>query len=225
MPDDWIDEAYRNAFRQEYNLSVNGGGTNGTFFASLGYLDAEGIAVGSDYERYTARMKATYQATRWLNIGGNVSFARSTTNNGADVSDTEDSGANNIYSQIMMMGPIYPVYLRDGEGNILRNENGIVGDFGDGQLLGSDYVRPYLTQVNGISEATMRTPSPPRLTSTHALLPLTSSRIGANTTPSASMTLLTLPSSEPSMTTAPSHSTTGPSIINIRMYMKARQGS
>ena len=157
MPDDWIDEAYRNATRQEYNLSINGGGDNGTFFVSLGYLNADGIAVGSDYERYTSRLKATYQATKWLNVGGNVSFARSTTNNGADVSDTEDSGANNIYSQIIMMGPIYPVYLRDGEGNILRNENGIVGDFGDGQVMGSDMVRPYLTQVNGIAEASMNT--------------------------------------------------------------------
>ena len=157
MPDDWIDEAYRNATRQEYNLSINGGGDNGTFFASLGYLNADGIAVGSDYERYTSRLKATYQATKWLNVGGNVSFARSTTNNGADASDTEDSGANNIYSQIIMMGPIYPVYLRDGEGNILRNENGIVGDFGDGQVMGSDMVRPYLTQVNGIAEASMDT--------------------------------------------------------------------
>ena len=157
MPDDWIDEAYRNATRQEYNLSINGGGDNGTFFASLGYLNADGIAVGSDYERYTSRLKATYQATKWLNVGGNISFARSITNNGADVSDTEDSGANNIYSQIIMMGPIYPVYLRDGEGNILRNENGIVGDFGDGQVMGSDMVRPYLTQVNGIAEASMNT--------------------------------------------------------------------
>ena len=157
MPDDWIDEAYCNATRQEYNLSINGGGDNGTFFASLGYLNADGIAVGSDYERYTSRLKATYQATKWLNVGGNVSFARSTTNNGADASDTEDSGANNIYSQIIMMGPIYPVYLRDGEGNILRNENGIVGDFGDGQVMGSDMVRPYLTQVNGIAEASMNT--------------------------------------------------------------------
>ena len=157
LPDDWIDEAYRNATRQEYNLSINGGGNNSTFFASLGYLNADGIAVGSDYERYTARIKATYQATKWLNVGGNVSFARSITNNGADTSDTEDSGANNIYSQIIMMGPIYPVYLRDGEGNILYNENGIIGDYGDGQIMGADYVRPYLTQVNGINEASLNT--------------------------------------------------------------------
>lgn len=31
LPDDWIDEAYRNATRQEYNLSINGGGNNSTF--------------------------------------------------------------------------------------------------------------------------------------------------------------------------------------------------
>ena len=157
MPDDWIDETYRNALRQEYNLSINGGGQQGQFFASVGYLNAEGIAVASDYERYTARLKATYQARKWLNVGGNINFARSTTNNGADISDTEDDAGNNLYTQISQIGPIYPVYLRDGEGNILRNENGVVGDFGDGQLLGSDYVRPYLTQVNGIVDATLNT--------------------------------------------------------------------
>ncbi|MGN0282030.1 MAG: SusC/RagA family TonB-linked outer membrane protein [Prevotella sp.] len=157
MPDDWIDETYRNALRQEYNLSINGGGQQGQFFASVGYLNAEGIAVASDYERYTARMKATYQARKWLNVGGNINFARSTTNNGADIDDTEDDSGNNLYTQISQIGPIYPVYLRDDNGNILRNENGVVGDFGDGQLLGADYVRPYLTQVNGIIDASLNT--------------------------------------------------------------------
>ena len=156
-PDDWIDETYRNALRQEYNLSINGGGQQGHFYASIGYLNADGIAVASDYERYTARMKASYQANKWLNVGGNINFARSTTNNGADINDTEDDSGNNIYTQISQIGPIYPVYLRDGNGNILCNENGVVGDFGDGQLLGTEYVRPYLTQVNGIVDATLNT--------------------------------------------------------------------
>ena len=120
-PDDWIDETYRNALRQEYNLSINGGGQQGHFYASIGYLNADGIAVASDYERYTARMKASYQANKWLNVGGNINFARSTTNNGADIDDTEDDSGNNIYTQISQIGPIYPVYLRDGNGNILCN--------------------------------------------------------------------------------------------------------
>ena len=51
MPDDWIDETYRNALRQEYNININGGGQQGQFYASLGYLNSEGIAIASDYER------------------------------------------------------------------------------------------------------------------------------------------------------------------------------
>lgn len=155
MPDDWIDEAYRNALRQEYNLNINGGNENGQFYASLGYLNSEGIAVASDYERYTARLKASYKATKWLNVGGNINFARSTSNNGADIYDNEDSGDTNIYSQISLIAPIYPVYLRDGNGNLLRGEHGLVGDYGDGQTLGPAYVRPYLSQVNGITDASL----------------------------------------------------------------------
>ena len=157
MPDDWIDETYRNALRQEYNININGGGQQGQFYASLGYLNSEGIAIASDYERYTARLKASYKAAKWLNVGGNVNFARSTSNNGADVDDTEDDGGTNIYTQISQIGPIYPVYLRDGNGNILRDEYGPVGDYGDGQILGSAYVRPYLKQSNGITDATLNT--------------------------------------------------------------------
>ncbi len=153
LPDDWIDETYRNALRQEYNLSINGGNQQGLFYASLGYLSNEGIVVGSDYERYTARLKASYQATKWLNVGGNVNFAHSTTNN----ADEDDTGANNIFYQVGLTAPIYPVYLRDGEGNLLRDENGVVGDYGDGVYLGSDYIRPHLSQSNGITDARLNT--------------------------------------------------------------------
>ncbi len=157
MPDDWIDETYRTGVRQEYNLSLSGGGESGEFYASLGYLNNEGIAVASDYERYTARLKATYKATPWLNVGGNINFARSTSNHGADVDDTEDDGYSNIYSQISLVAPIYPLYLRDGSGNILMQHGYAVGDYGDGQLLGADYIRPYLSQLNGVTDAYLNT--------------------------------------------------------------------
>ena len=161
LPDDWIDETYRTALRQEYNVSVNGGNEQGQFFASLGYLNNEGIAVGSDYERYTARMKASYKATKWLNVGGNINYAHSNTDNTSNsdnyASDKSDTGKNNVFYQAALMGPIYPVYLRDGEGNILRNEYGVVGDYGDGMYLGSSYVRPYISQSNGITDAALNT--------------------------------------------------------------------
>ena len=157
MPDDWLDETYRTALRQEYNLSINGGNQQAQFYGSLGYLKNDGIVIGSDYERYTARMKATYQANKWLKVGGNINFAHSNTNNANEDDPTVTSAANNIFYQTAFMAPIYPVYLRDGEGNILYNEYGAVGDYGDGMYLGAKLVRPYLSQCNGIIDAALNT--------------------------------------------------------------------
>ena len=152
-PDDWIDAIYRTSLRQEYNVSVNGGTQQSQLYASLGYLSNDGIVIGSDYERYTARLKASYQATKWLNVGGNINFAHSNTNN----ADEDATGATNIFYQAGQMAPIYPVYLRDGDGNILTNEYGKMGDYGDGAYLGSSYVRPYLTQSNGVIDSKLNT--------------------------------------------------------------------
>ncbi len=153
LPDDWIDETYRNALRQEYNISINGGNEKGQFYASLGYLNNDGIVIGSDYERYTARLKANYQVNRWISVGGNASFAHSNTN----TADDDATGGTNIFYQAALMAPIYPVYVRDGEGNILVDEYGKVGDYGDGTTFGSNCVRPYLTQSNGITDSRLNT--------------------------------------------------------------------
>ena len=40
---------------------MNGGNDSSQFYASLGYLENPGIAYGSQFKRYTARLKATYK--------------------------------------------------------------------------------------------------------------------------------------------------------------------
>ena len=77
QPDDWQDLAYRNSLRQEYNISVNGGNERSSFYASLGYLNDEGIIVNSDYERISGRIRADYQAKKWLKLGANVGYIHS----------------------------------------------------------------------------------------------------------------------------------------------------
>lgn len=148
MPDDWVDETYRNALRQEYNLSLNGGSQTAHFYASLGYLKNEGIVKETCYERYTARMKADYQPYKWLKVGGNINF----THSDMDYANEDDDASNNIFTMLSQIAPIYPVYIRDADGNILHDGNGAVGDYGDGKTLGADYVRPYLSQQNGVTD-------------------------------------------------------------------------
>ena len=116
-PDDWTKEAYRNSFRQDYNVSVSGGNTRSSFFASAGYLKDNGVILYSDYERYTARLKADYQAKKWLKLGGNVDYVHSSKNQNPNMDDQLNS--SNLLYFTSMIAPIYPLYVRtlDANGN------------------------------------------------------------------------------------------------------------
>ena len=147
-PDDWIDEAYQSAFRQEYNVNISGATERSSFYASLGYLDNTGIIKSSALERYTARLKADYQAKKWLKLGGNMSYAHFSNSNGNSNEGSASSTAN-IFAFSAQMPPIYPVYIRDGSGRIMVDDNGYqMYDYGDKGNAG--LTRPLLPGANGL---------------------------------------------------------------------------
>ncbi len=125
MPDDWIDEAFRTGMRQEYNVNISGGNSKLNFYGSLGYLNNKGIVYNSDFERYTARFNADYQAKSYLKVGAQVSYTHSDQN---DVGD-----GDNLFVMVSELAPIYPVYLRDGNGEIMTDANGKMYDYGSGE--------------------------------------------------------------------------------------------
>ncbi len=115
--DNWNDAAYSDALRQEYNISVSGGNTRSSFYASAGYLKDDGVIEYTGYERINARIKADYQAKKWLKVGANVGFVHSTTENNANMGTGLGSG--NLLYYTSLMAPIYPIYVRvlDANGN------------------------------------------------------------------------------------------------------------
>ncbi|MGM9738967.1 MAG: SusC/RagA family TonB-linked outer membrane protein [Candidatus Cryptobacteroides sp.] len=137
VPDNWRKEGMRNGFRQEYNLNISGGNENFQFIGSLGYLSNQGLTYGSDYTRITARAKADYQAREWLKVGVNMNYTNNQSNN-----------LTNAFSVIYSVAPIYPLYIRDGEGNIMTDSHGKVFDYGDGMITG--IVRTVENNVNSI---------------------------------------------------------------------------
>ena len=150
QPDDWTDAAYKNSLRQEYNVSVNGGTDKATYYTSVGYLNEDGIVDNSGYERISARIKADYQAKKWLKFGANATYSRYRYN------QIDDSGAGNssgnVFAYTTAVGPIYPLYIRDGEGRIRYNEDGIkLYDYGNGDNAGME--RSLFTNSNALSES------------------------------------------------------------------------
>lgn len=125
IPDDWRREGLHNGLRQEYNLNLNGGNDQFQAYASLGYLKDEGIAPANYYDRYSARMKMDYQARTWLRVGASGSYTHN-----------EYNGQNATFGVAHDIAPIYPVYLRDAQGNILTDSHGLRYDYGDGTVLG-----------------------------------------------------------------------------------------
>jgi len=158
-PDDWEDVGTRTGVRQEYNLSVSASSEKTNFYASLGYLNNQGITENSDFKRFTGRLRADYQAKKWLKIGGNMSYTRfdgnSLGNNGSSTS------TGNIWAFTSQIAPIYPIWVRDGEGNIKVDQFGNqIMDYGTGATSTYDdpgLTRPFIGDANPVQDVRLNT--------------------------------------------------------------------
>ena len=152
-PDNWMDEAYQTSFRQEYNVSISGASQRSNFFASVGYLDNTGIIKSSEMNRFTARLKADYQAKKWLKVGANMAYTHFRWSNG-NSSEGEETSTANIFAFASQMAPIYPVYIRNKNGQIMVDEYGYqMYDYGNGKLGqggNAGHTRPLLPDSNAL---------------------------------------------------------------------------
>ena len=145
QPDDWMAESYKNSLRQEYNVSAAGSVGGAQILGSFGYLNNNGLIQGEDMTRYTARVRMDYQIKDYLKIGMNAAYSNFDWNNG------NGSGTGNVFSFATNVAPVYPVYLRDGNGKIMYDDMGYKRyDYGNGANAG--YVRPYAANSNALQE-------------------------------------------------------------------------
>ena len=153
-PDNWEDEIYHNGLRQEYNLGVSGATDRSTFYASANYLNNQGITYNSNYERFTGRIKADYQAKKWFRLTADMNYTHSESNSVDNEGDTGSSG--NMFA-LQNIAPIYPVFYRDAAGNIMWNSEAGIKAYDYGDITNLGLVRPYLNQSNPISDLLVNT--------------------------------------------------------------------
>ncbi len=113
-PESYEDAAFDSAIRTEANVRFGGGGDKNSYFFSVGYLNDDGYALNTSYDRYTARLNVTAEVKEWLDLGANIGYAYSeSVNNGQTV------GSENVFEFADKTAPIFPVYLRDDNGNLV----------------------------------------------------------------------------------------------------------
>ncbi len=70
---DWQDVVYNDAaLLQNYELSVSGATEHTNYYVSGSYYDQEGIALGSNFNRYSLRVNLEQRAAKWLTVGTNT---------------------------------------------------------------------------------------------------------------------------------------------------------
>ena len=159
-PDNALEEAYKGSLRQEYNVNISQGTDKSNIMASVGYLRNEGIVVApSSFERFTARVSADYQAKPWLKVGANANYSHASTV-AMDQEGVSNSGSN-IFAYATQIAPIYPLYMRNGDKQIMVDELGITR-YDYGATLNGGYRRPVWVGQNAFSDAILNNNSSDR---------------------------------------------------------------
>ena len=139
--------AFDSAFRNEGSLRMGGGDEKSTYFFSVGYLNDDGYAINTGYDRYTTRLNLNSNIKEWLNIGANIGYAYSESrNNGQTV------GAENVFEFADKTAPIFPIFLRDNNYQLVNDPiyGGNVYDFGN---ISGLRARPQSDGLNPIATA------------------------------------------------------------------------
>ncbi|WP_323757788.1 SusC/RagA family TonB-linked outer membrane protein [Roseivirga sp.] len=114
---DWFAPIEQLGYRQEYNFSAKGATDRADYYVSLGYLNEKGVFKNSDFERYTLRTNVNVDVLDWLKVGvnnsGDIRITNSVTSSG--------TGFANAFYNARRMGPIFPVYAIDDQGNYITD--------------------------------------------------------------------------------------------------------
>lgn len=127
-PDNWEKETFKSTLRQEYNVTVSSATDRNNFYASAGMLDDGGLVSGSGFKRVSTRLRDEYKVNDWMRVGANLSYTYSKSYYPDEQTTTNSSG--NAFFIANVMAPIYPLYVRDADGNIIYNQGRATYDYG-----------------------------------------------------------------------------------------------
>lgn len=99
----WQDEVYRTAPVSKLNVNFSGGGENSTYNVSAGYLNQDGILIGSGYEEINFRTKNTFNFFNNHFRVGNTVMVHSTKK---DINDM-------VITDALRQNPLLPVHDED----------------------------------------------------------------------------------------------------------------
>jgi len=117
---DWADEALKNsAFRQEHNLSIQGGSSKVSYFVNIGYTDDGGILKSNDLEYEKLNFRSNINAQLTDNFTASVNISGYT-----DKKTAPAAGIFSIWRGTVSSLPFRSVYANDNPDYYNRVQDG-----------------------------------------------------------------------------------------------------
>lgn len=122
---DWMDEIFRTAITQNYQVNFGGGSQKVSYNFSAGYFNQQGILINTDFDRYTFRGQIDADLNKYISFGSTVGYSQVQTEGYGNA-----SSALSLIALAQDMNPAVPVY--DDEGNYtyrndLSSSTGVYG--------------------------------------------------------------------------------------------------
>jgi TonB-linked SusC/RagA family outer membrane protein len=114
---DWQRQLMKQAGMMSHQLGVSGGKDKMQYYVSGGYLNQDGIVVGSGFSRYSVRLNLDNQVKNWFHIGTNFTASRTTER------ITLNDDGDGVVTNSLLQSPDVPVKNVDGSfgGPIIEN--------------------------------------------------------------------------------------------------------
>jgi TonB-linked SusC/RagA family outer membrane protein len=105
---DWQDAVFQTGQMANHQLSFSGGSNKTTYYFSGNYFNQTGTVLGSEFNRYAARISIDQQVKSWLKAGITANLSR--TNQRITLTD----GQQSVISLMLYNSPATPVKAFDG---------------------------------------------------------------------------------------------------------------
>lgn len=108
----WLKEITRDmAKTEQHAVGLSGSGENNRYYLSAGYFKEQGLLLGSDYQKATARLTNDYNPFKGLTLSSNVNF----------IADNSNSKPFSSFTEAYRQAPNIVPYENDKYGYTLKN--------------------------------------------------------------------------------------------------------
>lgn len=141
LENDVSDNIYQPSQIIDHYLSFDGGNEKGTYYLGLGYLDNDGLILGSGFKRYSGKFSASYNISDKLKVSSNILYSHS------NLSRSPLGGDDTVFRRFSGQAPTSRTYNNNPDGTLSDDLNpGTNSGFGNPLYYIDKFIRKNLEQ-------------------------------------------------------------------------------